>query len=103
MNSVLVTGIGGNVGYGILKNIKSSYGADIQLIGTNTVRASPGNHLCAEVYEVPFSLDKKYIPVIKDICLKHNIDLIIPSTDYESYILAANRDELPTVAGSPAE
>lgn len=103
MNSVLVTGIGGNVGYGILKNIKSSYGADIQLIGTNTVRVSPGNHLCDEVYEVPFSLDKKYIPVIKDICLKHNIDLIIPSTDYESYILAAHRDELPTVAGSPAE
>src|SRR5688572_22127650 len=103
MDKVLVTGIGGNVGYGILRNVIQSYGAEIELIGTNTAGVSAGNHLCSEVYEVPFALDPCYIPKIKEICERHAVALIIPSTDYESYILAAHRHELPVVAGSPAE
>jgi carbamoyl-phosphate synthase large subunit len=102
MNKVLVTGIGGNVGYGILKNIRLAYGASIELIGTNTVRVSAGNHLCDAVYEVPFSLEESYIPSIKDICTRHQVALIIPSTDYEAYVLGLHREELPTVAVSPA-
>jgi carbamoyl-phosphate synthase large subunit len=102
MSNVLVTGIGGNVGYGILRNIKNSY-PDIELIGVNTERVSAGNHLCAKVYQVPFSTDADYIPVIQRICDKHKISLIIPSTDYEVYVLAKNLRGLPTIAASPAE
>lgn len=102
MDSVLVTGIGGNVGYGILKNIRSAY-PDIRLIGTNTTRVSAGNHLCDEVYEVPFSTHGQYIPAVIDICKENNIGLIVPSTDYESYILSVNRHLLPTVASSSPE
>lgn len=101
MNRVLVTGIGGNVGYGIIRNIRACY-PDIEIVGTNTARISAGNHLCDEVYEAPFATDPAYIPFVKQICDKHNIKLIIPSTDYETYILAANADGLPTVAVSPA-
>ncbi len=101
-SSILVTGIGGNVGYGILRNIRHSYPA-IAITGTNTQRISAGNHLCDHAYEVPFATDKNYIPAIKDICSKHSIELIIPSTDYETYILGLHANELPTVAASPAD
>lgn len=100
--SILITGIGGNVGYGILKNIRTYYPGMFRLIGTNTVFISPGNHLCEEVYEVPFSTDPSYIDVIKNICTKHEIALVIPSTDLESYILSDNASVLPPVAASPA-
>lgn len=102
MNNILVTGIGGNVGYGILRNIKQAFGEQISLIGTNTVKVSAGNHMCKEVYEVPFSTDVTYIPTIKRICDTHSISLIIPSTDYETYVLASHLHELPPVAVSPA-
>ena len=101
MNNILVTGIGGNVGYGILRNIRHSF-SDIRLIGTNTSYLSAGNHFCDEVYEVPFSTDNTYMPVMIELCAKHNIDLIIPSTDYETYILAVHADKLPPIAVSPS-
>lgn len=93
---ILVTGIGGNVGQGILRNILS-YNYDVKLIGTNTEAVSGGNHLCDGVYKVPFSSSPDYIPAIKKICNKEEIDLIIPSTDFETYYLALNKGKLPTV------
>lgn len=99
---ILVTGIGGNVGQGILRNILS-YNYDVKLIGTNTEAVSGGNHLCDRVYKVPFSSSPEYIPAIKKICNEEEVDLIIPSTDYETYYLALNKDKLPTVAASDAK
>jgi carbamoyl-phosphate synthase large subunit len=101
-HNVLVTGIGGVVGQGILRNILSCR-YDIRLIGTNTEKISAGNHLCDEVYQVPFAYEQNYIERLTTICHDENIDLIIPSTDYEAYYLATFRHVLPAVAGSPAD
>jgi carbamoyl-phosphate synthase large subunit len=101
-HNVLVTGIGGVVGQGILRNIISCR-YDIRLIGTNTEKISGGNHLCDEVYHVPYAYDPNYIDRIISICNEENVDLIIPSTDYEAYYLAKFRHILPAVAGSSAE
>lgn len=90
---VLVTGIGGNVGQGIIRNIKAS-DYDIKVIGTNISAFSPGNHLCDAFYEVPYAYDENYIPTIQKIIAKEGVDLIIPSTDYESYYLSVNRAQL---------
>lgn len=99
---ILVTGIGGNVGQGILRNILSlKY--DIKIIGTDTKAISAGNHFCDKVYQVPFSGSDAYIPSILKICEKEHVDLIIPSTDYESYFLALAKKNLPTLASSEAE
>ncbi len=90
---VLVTGIGGNVGQGILRNILSS-NFPIKIIGTNTIEFSAGNYFCSKVYKVPFASDKAYIKEINKIIKKENIDLIIPSTDYEVYYLAKNKGKI---------
>lgn len=100
--NVLVTGIGGIVGQGILRNIVH-LNYDISLVGTNTDLISAGNHLCRSVYQVPFSTEPNYIDVIKDISKKESIDLIIPSTDYEIFYLALAKDMLPPIACSEAE
>jgi carbamoyl-phosphate synthase large subunit len=98
--TVLVTGIGGNVGYGILMNIRRSF-PHLKIIGINTKRVSSGNHLCDEVVEVPFALDTGYLPAVRKLYKDFNIDLIIPSTDYESFVLSAERDAM-NIAVSPA-
>ncbi len=101
--NVLVTGIGGNVGQGIIRNIIKT-GFNINIIGTNTIAFSAGNYLCDKSYTVPFSELSEYIPTIQNIVAIENIDLIIPSTDFEVYELALHAKELNTkVAASHTE
>ncbi len=99
---VLVTGIGGNVAHGVLRNILSLE-INVALIGTDTKTISAGNHLCDKVYKVPLSSSKDYIPSVLEICKKEHIDLIIPTTDSETYYLAIAREKLPILASSDAD
>lgn len=91
---VLVTGIGGNVGQGIIRNIRSLH-FPITILGTNTVGFSAGNHLCDLFYQVPYAFNPEYISSIIAIVNKEKIDLIIPSTDYEVYYLSKHQAEIP--------
>src|SRR5687768_10955170 len=90
MRAIIVTGVGGVVGQGILRNL-IDMGLDVKIIGTNVVQVSAGNYLCDQVYEVPFAHHEDYVPTMLEICRKENAELIIPSTDYEVYYLSANR------------
>jgi carbamoyl-phosphate synthase large subunit len=93
--TVLVTGIGGNVGQGVLRNIKSMP-FDINIIGTDIASFTAGNHLCDFTYQVPYSYSEDYIPTIQKIIEKENVQLIIPTTDYEIYYLSLHQDILKT-------
>lgn len=84
---VLVTGIGGNVGQGIIRNIKAT-SFNIKVVGTNIDDFSAGNHLCDVFYKVPYAYDENYISTIKLIVEKETIDLILPATDFEVFYLS---------------
>jgi len=101
--TVLVTGTGGNVGQGVLRNIVS-LNFDIRIIGTDISAFTAGNHLCDATYAVPYSYDEKYIPTIKQIVDAEQVDLIIPTTDYEIYYLSLHKNEINAkIAASEAE
>lgn len=87
---ILVTGIGGNVAQGIIRNIRS-YKSDIRIIGTNVTHFSPGNHLVDKFYKVSFAYEANYIQEIISIVEKENVHMIIPSTDFEVYYLIKNQ------------
>ena len=102
MKKVLVTGVGGVVGQGILRNLREE-AFDLVVIGTDLSAVSAGNHLCDAVRVVPYAYDPTYVDAMRDIIERDGIDLIIPSTDYEIYHLMLARSELPAViAASPA-
>ncbi|MDI1235282.1 MAG: hypothetical protein PSX81_13455 [bacterium] len=87
--TILITGIGGNVGQGIIRNIlESKY--PIRIIGTNVTDFSAGNHFVDAFYKVPFGFEPEFIPTIKKIVKLEKVDLIIPSTDFESFYLSIN-------------
>jgi len=90
--NILVTGIGGNVGQGIIRNIRS-LALNLKVTGTNITAFSAGNHLCDYFYKVPYASDSGYISIMNEICSERKIDLIIPSTDLESYYLSKAIDE----------
>lgn len=91
---VLVTGIGGNVGQGIIRNIRSLQ-MPIKIVGCNVLAFTAGNHLCDRFYKVPFAYDEAYINSILAIVDAEKVDLIIPSTDYEVYYLAKFKNRFP--------
>lgn len=99
---ILVTGIGGNVAHGVLRNILNLK-INAFLVGTDVKKVSAGNHLCDKIYQIPLSSSAKYIPSIIKICKKDKIDLIIPTTDSETYYLARVREKLPLLAASDAK
>jgi len=90
---VLVTGIGGNVGQGVLRNIKSLE-QDIVVVGADIAAFTAGNHLCDVTYEVPYSYSEDYISTIQSIVKKEKVHLIIPTTDYEIYYLSLHQRDL---------
>ena len=91
--TVLVTGIGGNVGQGILRNI-IDLKYNIRLVGCDIESFSAGNHLCDKTFKVPYAYENNYINNINSIIKECKVDLVIPSTDYEVYYLALNRNEI---------
>ena len=97
MGCILVTGIGGNVGQGILRNIRS-FDPNLRLIGTDVRPVTGGNYLCDEVHQTPVASAPNFAAAIKKICRKSGVQLIIPSTDVEGYHLSLNTKELPTLA-----
>lgn len=90
---MLVTGVGGNVGQGIIRNLRS-IDVNFRIVGTNTESFSAGNHLCDQFYQVPYAVDESYIDVINGIIKKEKIVAIFPATDYEVFYLAKGRDLL---------
>jgi carbamoyl-phosphate synthase large subunit len=103
MKTIIVTGIGGVVGQGIVRNARAM-NRSLRIVGINISAVSAGNHLCDEVYQVPYAYDPNYVEAIVRICGIENPGVIIPSTDYESYYLALHQKEIPAVvAASPAE
>jgi carbamoyl-phosphate synthase large subunit len=100
---VLVTGVGGNVGQGIIRNIRALK-LPITVIGCNVSDFSAGNHLCDKFHRVPFSYEDQFIPEIIKVVETERVDLIIPSTDYEVYYLSKYREQIPcTIAASSIE
>ncbi|GAB2975138.1 hypothetical protein GCM10027049_07060 [Mucilaginibacter puniceus] len=101
--TILVTGIGGNVAQGALRNILS-LNLDIDIIGVDISAFTAGNHLCNRTYVVPYAYHEQYIPIIKEIIEKEKVDVVIPTTDYEVYYLALNKAALnTTIAASDAD
>ena len=100
--TVLVTGIGGNVGQGILRNIRAAF-PDIRLIGTDIRHATAGHHFCDGTHRVPYCYDDGFADRLIDICERERVELIIPGTDYEVVYIGDLASRLPAVLGAPPD
>lgn len=97
--SIMVTGIGGNVGQGILKNIAATFDG-IRLIGTDISLITAGQFYCDRTYQVPLAKSESYLEKVREICAQEQIELIIPATDDETFELSRYQELLPPVLGS---
>jgi carbamoyl-phosphate synthase large subunit len=100
--TILVTGIGGNVAQGVLRNVRTAF-PGIRLVGTDIRDVTAGHHFCDAAYRVPYCYAEGFAERILDICQRELVDLVIPGTDYEVVYLGRLAARLPMILGSSPE
>lgn len=92
MSKILITAIGGDIGYGVIKAIKQS-GRDMYIIGCDTQRFNYSYDLVEEFYLAPsYKNEKDWLEFILDILKKNEIEYFWPITEKEIQIVNENID-----------
>jgi carbamoyl-phosphate synthase large subunit len=80
--TVLVTGVGAVIGYGVLKSLRQS-GYTVKLIGMDIYPDAVGQYWC-DHFEPAIRTDApEFISFLLSIIWKHNVDLVIPGIEQD--------------------
>jgi carbamoyl-phosphate synthase large subunit len=98
---VLISAVGGDIGQGILKSLRSAY-PHARIIGCDINPNSPGLFLCDKSYIVAGAKndEKKYIQDIVQICKKEKVDIVFSAQPYELNVLCPLRCSLQNWTGA---
>jgi carbamoyl-phosphate synthase large subunit len=98
MPRLLVTGIGSNIGQGILKSLRD---ADIrgEIVGTDVYRYAAGSAWCDASHRVPFAKEPEFVPSLIRILQKHNTELVLIGSEMETHVLSHARERIERETG----
>lgn len=88
-----ITGIGGNIGLGILNSLKMSKYKNARIIGMDNNSFSVGLYKADKSYIIPKADSPKYFYEIVKICKKEKINALFISTEKELVFLSKNRED----------
>lgn len=88
---ILITSVGGEFGPKLILSIKNDRKIFSKIVGTDIRKDAIGKNFCDFFYQVPKANKKSYIKKISNLCKKHKIDLVLPTSDEEAYALSKNR------------
>ena len=92
--TVLVTGVGAVIGYGILRSLRAGDEV-VRLVGMDTHEDAYGRLLADAFEEAVPAADPGYVAFIRRLVPTHGIDLIIPGIEQDLYALWRHRDQVP--------
>lgn len=90
LNSVLVTGCGGDIGISVGRLLKSE-NPTARIIGVDVKQQHAGVAFFDVVQQVPPVNDETYLSQLTSLVNQHHVQLVIPITDYELYFFAKNK------------
>lgn len=93
MTTVLVTGVGAIMGYGLLRSLRLS-DPKLRLIGTDIFSDAVGQAWSDAFEQAPFTNSERYMQWLGDVIKKHNVDLVIPGIEQDAQRLSIERDRL---------
>ena len=99
MTNVLVTGVGSNVGQGIVKSLRMS-GIPCRIIGTDMNPLSAGLFRCDKGYIVPPADDENFIPGIIKICESEKINIVLIGTAPEVPVFSLRKTIIENNCGA---
>ena len=86
--TVLVTGVGAIIGYGIIKSLKTC-AYNVRIIGMDIYDDAVGQHWCDVFVKAIKAKDTGYLKFLKSVVTKYDVDLVIPGTGYEMRALCS--------------
>jgi|SaaInlStandDraft_7_1057024.scaffolds.fasta_scaffold05229_6 carbamoylphosphate synthase large subunit len=89
--TVMLTCVGGELAPQMLIDLRLHSRHDVKVIGTDVNKLAIGRNFCDEFEVVPNGSDSSYIEVIKEVSIRHNVDLIIPTSDEEAIAISLAR------------
>lgn len=102
MTRLLVTGVGSNIGQGILKSLDAAglgTSAGNEVLGTDVFRYAAGAPWCSKVYTVPLARDPEYVDALVKILKRHGTELVLIGSELETHVLARERVRIEAAAG----
>lgn len=99
MYNVLVTGVGSNIGQGIIKSLRMSK-IRCHVLGTDMNLLSAGLFRCDKCYIVPPAIDERFTSEIIRICKDEKIDIILIGSDAEVSVLSYNKSLIENSCGA---
>ncbi len=99
MITVMVTGIGSNIGQGIVKALRMSE-IEARIIGTDINPLSAGLFRCHKGYIVPPATSEEWLKKIIEICNKELSDIILIGSDPEIPFFSAKKADIENSANT---
>jgi len=93
MDTILVSGASGIIGYGILRSLRQSH-PECRLIGTAIYEVSAAQAFCDVFEEAPATNDEGYLSWLQSIIIKYNVALVIPGIEIDVVTWNSYRKEI---------
>jgi carbamoyl-phosphate synthase large subunit len=92
MINILVTAIGsGGLGEQTLKALELATHSNYNLFGTEVTEKCKNSELVTEFMVLPYASDNSYLSHLIELCLRYNIDVLIPGSEIELSLISRNR------------
>ncbi len=99
MPKLLVTGVGSNIGLGILRSLRAA-AIPGDVVGTDVFRHAAGFAWCAAAETVPFATTAEYVPRFVEILRRHRVELVLIGSEVETWVLARARAQVEAETGA---
>lgn len=90
MTTILVTGVGAIIGYGLLRSIRSAR-PECTLIGIDIYADAVGQAWTDVFLQAPMTANPNYLHWLAGIIRKYEVDIVIPGFEQDVHCLSANR------------
>jgi len=90
MTTVLVTGVGAIIGYGILRSLRQA-AQPLRLIGADIFPDAVGRAWSDDFIQAPLTADAGYLNWLERTIVVNRVDLVMPGIEQDLYCFAENR------------
>jgi carbamoyl-phosphate synthase large subunit len=94
-STILVTGVGAVIGYGIIKSLRKAE-LPVRIIGMDIHADAYGRALVDDFVQAIPAASEGYLPFVQHLVAERRIDLIIPGIEPDLYALWRHRADVPT-------
>lgn len=91
MTTVMVTGVGAIIGYGVLRSLRMTE-SDIHLIGTDIYPDAVGQAWADQFIVAPLTGSKDYLKWLEETITENQVDLLIPGIEQDVHYFSDQRD-----------